>query len=39
MQALVQELQNANFIAHSKAIEIHGICAACTQSNNTPPLN
>jgi Fur family zinc uptake transcriptional regulator len=35
MQALVQELQNANFIAHSKAIEIHGICGNCTQEKNT----
>jgi Fur family zinc uptake transcriptional regulator len=31
MQALTQELQEANLIAHSKAIEIHGICANCSQ--------
>ncbi len=35
MQALVQELQNANFIAHSKAIEIQGICENCSQTLNT----
>jgi Fur family zinc uptake transcriptional regulator len=31
MQVLAQELKNANFIAHSKAIEIHGICQNCQQ--------
>jgi Fur family zinc uptake transcriptional regulator len=31
MQILAQELKNANFIAHSKAIEIHGICQNCQQ--------
>lgn len=31
MQALAQELKNANFIVHSKAIEIHGICQNCQQ--------
>jgi Fur family zinc uptake transcriptional regulator len=31
MQALAQELKNANFIPHSKAIEIHGICQNCLQ--------
>ena len=35
MQALSQELQNANFLVHSKAIEIHGICGHCTQEKNT----
>ncbi|MGB4498780.1 MAG: transcriptional repressor [Methylococcaceae bacterium] len=34
MQALAQELQNAKFIAHSKAIEIHGICENCSQTFN-----
>jgi Fur family zinc uptake transcriptional regulator len=31
MQVLAQELKNANFIAHHKAIEIHGICQNCQQ--------
>lgn len=31
MQALVQEFNEASFIAHSKAIEIHGLCKACAQ--------
>ncbi|MSR16942.1 MAG: transcriptional repressor [Methylococcaceae bacterium] len=39
MQALTQEFALAGFAVHHQAIEIHGICAACTQSNNTPPLN
>ncbi|MDP2904218.1 MAG: transcriptional repressor [Methylovulum sp.] len=30
MQALSEEFAQAGFIAHSKAIEIHGICAKCT---------
>ena len=34
MQALAQELQNAKFIAHSKAIEIHGLCENCSQTVN-----
>ena len=38
MQALAQELQNANFVAHSKAIEIQGICADCSQVNNAEIL-
>lgn len=29
MQALADELNLANFTAHSKAIEIHGICGSC----------
>ncbi|MCX7089099.1 MAG: transcriptional repressor [Methylococcales bacterium] len=29
MQTIVRELAAANFIAHSKAIEIQGICAKC----------
>lgn len=29
MQALSQELDQAGFIVHSKAIEIHGICIKC----------
>lgn len=30
MQTLSEEFTQAGFIAHSKAIEIHGICAKCT---------
>ncbi len=29
MQALSQELDQAGFVVHSKAIEIHGICVKC----------
>lgn len=29
MQTIAQELQAAHFTAHSKAVEIHGICAKC----------
>ncbi len=32
MQALSQEIKQADFIVHSKAIEIHGICAKCAQN-------
>jgi Fur family zinc uptake transcriptional regulator len=32
MQALSQEITQADFIVHSKAIEIHGICAKCAQA-------
>jgi Fur family zinc uptake transcriptional regulator len=32
MQALSQEIKQAGFIVHSKAIEIHGLCAKCTQT-------
>jgi len=32
MQALSQEIKQADFIVHSKAIEIHGICATCAQT-------
>ncbi|MDP1745026.1 MAG: transcriptional repressor [Bacteroidota bacterium] len=32
MQALSQEIKQADFVVHSKAIEIHGICAKCTQA-------
>ena len=38
MQALAQELALAGFTAHHQAIEIHGICATCTQSNHIPQL-
>jgi len=31
MQTLSEEFAQAGFIAHSKAIEIHGICAKCTE--------
>jgi Fur family zinc uptake transcriptional regulator len=34
MQALAQELQNAKFIAHSKAMEVHGLCENCSQTFN-----
>jgi Fur family zinc uptake transcriptional regulator len=33
MQALSQEIKSANFIVHSKAIEIHGICQKCASLN------
>ncbi|MCK9394374.1 MAG: transcriptional repressor [Methylobacter sp.] len=32
MQALSQEIRQADFIVHSKAIEIHGVCAKCTET-------
>lgn len=32
MQALSQEIKQADFIVHSKAIEIHGICVKCAQT-------
>ncbi len=32
MQALSSEIEQAGFIGHSKAIEIHGICRKCTTS-------
>jgi len=32
MQALSQEIKQADFIVHSKAIEIHGVCAKCAQT-------
>ncbi len=38
MQALTQEFALAGFTAHHQAIEIHGICATCTQSNHIPQL-
>ncbi len=34
MQALAEELKDANFIAHHQTIEIQGICTNCTQLNN-----
>jgi Fur family zinc uptake transcriptional regulator len=34
MSALSSEILQANFIAHSKAIEIHGICAKCSKEPN-----
>jgi Fur family zinc uptake transcriptional regulator len=35
MQALAHEIEQADFIVHSKAIEIHGICSKCeAQSSN-----
>lgn len=33
MDALKQELQQANFIVHHQAIEIHGVCANCNRNN------
>ncbi|MDP3010740.1 MAG: transcriptional repressor [Methylococcales bacterium] len=32
IQALVEECNDAQFIVHSKAIEIHGICSRCAAS-------
>lgn len=32
MAALSCEIKQANFIAHSKAMEIHGLCAKCAQT-------
>lgn len=32
MQALSQEIKQADFIVHSKAIEIHGVCAKCVKT-------
>ncbi|MDI1231064.1 MAG: transcriptional repressor [Methylobacter sp.] len=32
MQALSQEIKQADFIVHSKALEIHGICVKCAQT-------
>ena len=32
MLALSQEVEQADFIVHSKAIEIHGICAKCAET-------
>ena len=31
MQALSQEFEQAGFIAHSKAIEVHGLCVKCAE--------
>lgn len=32
MQALSEEIKQADFIVHSKAIEIHGVCAQCAET-------
>jgi Fur family zinc uptake transcriptional regulator len=32
MQALSQEIKQAGFIVHSKAIEIHGVCEKCVET-------
>lgn len=32
MQALSQEIKQAGFMVHSKAIEIHGVCAKCAET-------
>jgi len=34
MRSLLSEIKQAGFIAHSKAIEIHGICAKCSKAPN-----
>jgi len=34
MRSLSSEIQQAGFIAHSKAIEIHGVCAKCSKAPN-----
>jgi Fur family zinc uptake transcriptional regulator len=31
MTALAQEIKQADFIVHSKAIEVHGVCAKCAE--------
>ena len=36
MQSLVDELKEAGFTAHHKAIEIHGICADCKNAVGIP---
>ncbi|MFZ2406291.1 MAG: transcriptional repressor [Methylobacter sp.] len=36
MQALSQEIKQAGFIVHSKAIEIHGVCAKCAETIGDP---
>jgi Fur family zinc uptake transcriptional regulator len=33
MQVLAQEFNDAGFVVHSKAIEIHGICSQCAAEN------
>ena len=33
MDSVKTELINAHFIAHSKTIEIHGLCENCIQDN------
>jgi Fur family zinc uptake transcriptional regulator len=35
MQALSKEINQAGFIVHSKAIEIHGVCSECAKTVNT----
>lgn len=35
MESLTQELADAGFSAHRKSIEIHGVCARCSQPNPT----
>ena len=35
MTALLDESKQANFLIHSKAIEIHGICASCQTTIDT----
>ena len=32
MDAVAREIQQAGFVVHSKAIEIHGLCALCAQA-------
>ena len=34
MQAIAEELSSASFLAHSKAVEIHGICARCATAQH-----
>jgi hypothetical protein len=33
MESIKTELQQAHFMAHSKIIEIHGVCERCIQVN------
>ena len=35
MNALSQEFKHAGFMVHSKAIEVHGICGKCLESNGS----
>jgi len=36
MESIKTELQQAHFMAHSKIIEIHGVCERCIQVNELP---
>lgn len=36
MQAIADEMQQADFTAHRHAIEIHGVCSRCSQQQTKP---